>query len=67
MKTLLQDRYPAPPDGSTVIEREAMSHADVRFAAPKFKNEAAEAFSRAYALEAWWRKRVVSNDTPSLR
>jgi hypothetical protein len=32
-----------------------MSREDVRFAAAELKNEATEAFSRAYALESWWR------------
>jgi hypothetical protein len=29
--------------------------ADVRFAASKLKDEAGEAYTRAYALESWWR------------
>jgi hypothetical protein len=55
MKVFLADRYPAPPDGSAEIERERMSREDVRYAAAKLKDEATEAFSRAYALESWWR------------
>jgi hypothetical protein len=52
---LLADRYPAR-DGAE-IEREAMSRDDVRLAAARLKAEAAEAYSRAYELEAWWRSK----------
>jgi hypothetical protein len=51
----LQAKYPAAPDGAAEIERERMSRDDVRFAANKLKDEAAEAYTRAYALESWWR------------
>jgi hypothetical protein len=52
---LLMDRYPRAPDGALEIPREQMNRDDVRFAAAKLKGEASEAFSRAYALESWWR------------
>jgi hypothetical protein len=55
MNEFLADRYPAPPDGAAEIERERMNRDDVRFAAAKLKDEAAEAYTRAYALESWWR------------
>jgi hypothetical protein len=52
---LLTDRYPRAPDGAVEIPREQMNRDDVRFAAAKLKHEGAEAFTRAYELESWWR------------
>jgi hypothetical protein len=34
-----------------------MSRADVRCAVAKLKAEAAEAYTRAYQLEHWWRQK----------
>jgi hypothetical protein len=48
---LLMDSYPLP-DGSEV-ERQWINRSD--FAASKLKDEAVEAFTKAYALESWWR------------
>jgi hypothetical protein len=55
MNEFLADRYPAQPDGADEIPREQMSRDDVRFAAAKLKDQATEAYTRAYALESWWR------------
>jgi hypothetical protein len=52
---LLMDSYPRAPDGSAEIPREQMNRDDVRFAAAELKGEAAEAYTRAYELERWWR------------
>jgi hypothetical protein len=52
----LADRYPAA-DGSAEIKRGAMSRADVRCAVALLKDEAAEAYTRAYELERWWRQK----------
>jgi hypothetical protein len=48
-------RYLAPP--ALPAEIEHMSRDDVRLAAAKLKAETAEAYSRAYALESWWRSK----------
>jgi hypothetical protein len=51
----LLDAYPALPDGAAEIPREQMTRDDVRFAASKLKAEGAEAYTRAYESERWWR------------
>ena len=57
---LLAEKYPAAPDGSVEIEREAMSFDDVKFNRWRFTQEAIDAYAKADALDRWWRaKRKV--------